>query len=131
MITGPVIPIVLVVVLCVVVILFICRKGVDMPLADLIKLLWQISFATGVTAATFAYLFLITFREVPPDNVQNSNIILGFLLGTALTTFLGYYFGTSQSTKARPTDLPPNTTTTQTVTETSKADLKGAKDQAP
>ncbi len=91
-----------------------------MKAIDYIKLIFMMVYAAGVTTATFAYLFAITFKAIPADNVQNSNIILGFLTGSAFTTFLTYYFGRSQSTGTTKSDdkLPPPTEFTQTTTAT-------------
>ena len=70
-----------------------------MTAIDFFKLIFMAIYATGVTVASFYYFFAITFNMVPEENIQNSNLILGFLLGSAISTFLGYYFGTSQSTR--------------------------------
>lgn len=78
-----------------------------MTVADVIKLIFMMVYAAGVTAASFYYFFAITFSPVPEDNIQNSNLILGFLFGSAISTFLGYYFGTSQSTRRTPEPEPP------------------------
>ncbi|MFA5928622.1 MAG: hypothetical protein WC838_04935 [Candidatus Margulisiibacteriota bacterium] len=69
-----------------------------MNILDIVKLVFMALYCTGVTIASFWYFFAITFTKIPEDNVQNSNLILGFLIGSAISTFLGYYFGTSQST---------------------------------
>ncbi len=91
-----------------------------MKAADIMKLIFMMLYATGVTTASFYYFFAITFSPVPEDNIQNSNLILGFLIGSAISTFLGYYFGMSQSTRSTKSDdkLPPPTEFTQTTTET-------------
>lgn len=47
--------------------------------------------------ASFLYMAAITFCEVPEANVNNANIILGFLISTALSTLVGFYFGASES----------------------------------
>jgi hypothetical protein len=92
--------------------------------ADFIKLIFMMIYSVGVTGASFWYFFKITFDKIPEDNVQNSNLILGFLIGSAISTFLGYYFGMSQSVR-RDDKQPPPTEFTQTVTRTeSGADPK-------
>lgn len=45
---------------------------------------------------SLTYMGLITFCIIPKENVNNSHIILGFLISTALTTIIGFYFGTSE-----------------------------------
>lgn len=84
--------------------------GEVMKAADIMKLIFMMFYATGVTIASFYYFFAITFNTVPEDNIQNSNLILGFLIGSAISTFLGYYFGMSQSTRTTKSDdkLPPS-----------------------
>lgn len=52
--------------------------------------------ATFLTGAAFIYMAAITFCEVPEANVNNANIILGFLISTALSTLIGFYFGASE-----------------------------------
>jgi hypothetical protein len=90
-----------------------------MKAADIMKLIFMMIYATGVTTASFYYFFAITFTPVPEDNIQNSNLILGFLIGSAISTFLGYYFGMSQSTRTGDKGSPP-TETTVTRTENAK-----------
>ena len=63
---------------------------------DIFKLVFKSLYAAGVTAASFWYFFKITFGTVPEDNMSSVNLILGFLIGAGLSTFYGYYFGTSQ-----------------------------------
>ncbi|MHB8123122.1 MAG: hypothetical protein ACYDG4_13310 [Desulfuromonadaceae bacterium] len=97
-----------------------------MQAIDIIKLVFMALYSSGVTAASFYFFFRVTFTAVPEDNQQYANLILGFLIGSAISTFLGYYFGTSQSTKVRPPDLPLPTEvrTTETRTTETKTDPK-------
>ncbi len=94
-----------------------------MKAADIMKLIFMMLYATGVTAASFYYFFAITFKTVPEDNIQNSNLILGFLIGSAISTFLGYYFGMSQSVR-RDDKTPPPTEFSQTTTRTESGEAK-------
>ena len=48
----------------------------------------------SITALT--YMAATTFLTVPEANVDKSNIILGFLITTALSTIIGFYFGSSE-----------------------------------
>jgi len=59
--------------------------------------------ATFLSAVSFLYLFAITFLEIPTANKDNVNIILGFLLGTAISTIIGFYFGDSDKTDKETT----------------------------
>lgn len=48
------------------------------------------------SVASFIYMGLITFCAVPEANINTANIILGFLISTALSTVVGFYFGASE-----------------------------------
>jgi hypothetical protein len=87
---------------------------------DTIKLIFMMVYCAGVTIASFVYFFAITFTIIPEDNIQNSNLILGFLIGSAISTFLGYYFGTSQSAIKTGEKIPPPTRTESTTTDLPK-----------
>lgn len=43
-----------------------------------------------------AYFFAVTFLPMPKDSQHYADIILGFLLGTAVATIIGYFFGNSK-----------------------------------
>lgn len=53
--------------------------------------------ATFFSSVSLIYLTAITFFQVPPENVDNAKVIMGFLLGTAIATILGFYFGDSET----------------------------------
>lgn len=55
--------------------------------------------AAFFTIAALLYMTAITFFTVPKENVNNANIILGFLISTVLATIIGFYFGTSEESK--------------------------------
>jgi hypothetical protein len=42
------------------------------------------------------YFFAVTFISVPPAGENFANIILGFLLGTAVSTIINFFFGSSE-----------------------------------
>jgi hypothetical protein len=48
----------------------------------------------GVISAI--YFFAVTFITVPPAGENFANIILGFLLGTAVSTIINFFFGSSE-----------------------------------
>ena len=84
----------------------------------LLKLLFMYFYATLVTVGAGVYIFKVTFNEIPKDNMQQMNLILGFLIGTALTTFIMYFYGGSQSSSAhndRDKTIPPGTVVSGTV----------------
>lgn len=101
-----------------------------MKTIDIMKLIFMAIYAAGVTAASFYFFFAIVFGKIPEDNQQYANLILGFLIGSGIPTFLGYYFGMSQSSTKVSNKLLSPTEFTQTTTETrteSKTDDPGVK----
>lgn len=52
--------------------------------------------AIFLTSTSLIYMTAITFCTVPKENINNANIILGFLLGTALAAIISFYFGASE-----------------------------------
>ena len=52
--------------------------------------------AAFFSVASFIYMAAITFISVPKENINNSNVILGFLLGTTLAAIISFYFGASE-----------------------------------
>lgn len=41
------------------------------------------------------YFYAVTFLEIGPTGENFANIILGFLLGTAVSTVINFFFGSS------------------------------------
>ena len=77
---------------------------------DKLKFYFMAFYASATTTAAFLYFFAVSFQTVPEDNVGNVNIILGFLLGTAITSFINYFFGSAMGTTRVRKDgqqLPP------------------------
>ncbi len=56
-----------------------------------LAVLWS-GFAMG-------YVIIITMTNIPEKNIRFADTILGFLLGTIVSTIMGYFFGSSQSSK--------------------------------
>lgn len=54
-------------------------------------------YASFITLATVVYIYFITFRDIPKDNVRFADTVLGFLLGTLLATIINFFFGSSAS----------------------------------
>jgi len=63
--------------------------------------------ATMVMLFSFVYFFVITLIPVPEQAIRIADTILGFLMGTAITTIIGYYFGASDenSRPQEPSDV--------------------------
>jgi hypothetical protein len=80
---------------------------------DKLKFYFMAFYSSGVTVASFVFFFAVSFRQVPEDNAGNVNIILGFLLGTAITSFINYFFGSAMgAARARKEGQQPPPTTT-------------------
>ena len=43
------------------------------------------------------YFYMVTFLPIPPASENFANIILGFLLGTAVSTIINFFFGSSDT----------------------------------
>jgi hypothetical protein len=57
--------------------------------------------ATFWSLTAVAYIFLITFTNIPEINVRFADTILGFLLGTVVATILNFFLGSSASSKEK------------------------------
>lgn len=57
--------------------------------------------ATFWSLTAVAYIFLITFTNIPELNVRFADTILGFLLGTVVATILNFFLGSSASSKEK------------------------------
>ncbi len=57
------------------------------------------NFAWFWSVGSMAYFFAITFGTVPSSGKDFGNIILGFLLGTAVATIISFFYGSSKSSK--------------------------------
>ena len=53
-------------------------------------------YAIGMTITSFVYFFTITLIELSDTQDTRANIILGFLLGTGLTTIIAFFYGTTK-----------------------------------
>ena len=62
-------------------------------------------FAWFWSVGSMAYFFAITFGTVPPSGKDFGNIILGFLLGTAVATIISFFYGSSKSSKDKSDTL--------------------------
>lgn len=50
-------------------------------------------------ATSVFYFFCVTFIILPEGGRDFANIILGFLLGTAVATIISFFYGSSKSSK--------------------------------
>lgn len=51
--------------------------------------------------ASSIYIAWITFGKIPQENTRFADTILGFVLGTAISSIFGYFYGTSRSSSAK------------------------------
>lgn len=56
-------------------------------------------FAWFWSVASCSYFVAVTFIPMPKDNTHFADIILGFLLGTAVATIISFFYGSSKSSK--------------------------------
>jgi len=59
--------------------------------------LWSV-FAIG-------YIILITTYSIPEKNLRFVDVVLGFIMGTVVSTLLNFFFGSSQSSKDKTKEL--------------------------
>jgi hypothetical protein len=57
--------------------------------------------ATFWSLTAVAYIFLITFTNIPEINIRFADTILGFLLGTVVATILNFFLGSSAGSKEK------------------------------
>lgn len=62
-------------------------------------------FAIMWSVFSMVYFGLVTFIELPKDGVNFANIILGFLLGTAVAAIFNFFYGSSQGSKDKTKEL--------------------------
>ena len=56
-------------------------------------------FAIGWSLASASYIAAITFGNIPADNIRFADTILGFLLGTLISTIVQFFYGSSSSSR--------------------------------
>jgi len=56
-------------------------------------------FTAAWSVFAMAYFAFVTFGNVPESGVRMADTILGVLIGTVLTGFFNFYFGSSKSSK--------------------------------
>lgn len=62
-------------------------------------------FAMGWSIFSMIYFVMVTFIDLPKDGVNFANIILGFLLGTAIAAIFNFYYGSSQGSKDKNKEI--------------------------
>ena len=72
------------------------------------------------SVVVFIYIFLVTFCEIPKENVRYVDTIIGFLMGTVVTTVINYFLGSSKSSNDKNVLLNNNTPNSTTVNFTTE-----------
>jgi len=62
----------------------------------------NIRYAMAIMAAAFLYICGITFGPVTETGNEHAKTVVGFILGTGLTTLIGYYWGGSKKYPPSP-----------------------------
>lgn len=62
-------------------------------------------YAGVMSLVVTIYIFVVTFATIPEKNVRFVDVVLGFMLGTTLSTVINFLFGTSQGSKAKDNRL--------------------------
>jgi len=62
----------------------------------------NIKYAMSIMAVAFAYLFAVTFIPISVAGNEHAKTIVGFIMGTALSTFINYYWGNSKTKQPDP-----------------------------
>ena len=72
---------------------------------DLFSKRFNYYFAMAWSLFSMFYFMMVTFVDLPDDGVNFANIILGFLLGTAIAAIFNFYYGSSQGSKDKTKDI--------------------------
>ncbi|CAB5207265.1 hypothetical protein UFOVP183_55 [uncultured Caudovirales phage] len=62
---------------------------------DLFSKRFLMYFAIGWSVCAVVYIACITFAAIPPANIRFADTILGFVLGTIVSTLLNFFFGSA------------------------------------
>jgi hypothetical protein len=57
--------------------------------------------ASYLLIVSTVYVGYITFGTIPPDNVRFADVILGFLLGTVISSVINFFLGSSRSAQTK------------------------------
>jgi hypothetical protein len=71
------------------------QRATDMYMADDSTKKFAQNYAWFITVVSFAYFFVVSFAPIDNHNRDFINIILGFLIGTAVNSLIRFFFGSS------------------------------------
>ena len=71
------------------------QRATDMYMNDESTRKFSQQFAWALTGASFLYFFMVSFMPIDNHNRDFINIILGFLIGTAVNSLIRFFYGSS------------------------------------
>lgn len=74
-------------------------------------------FAIAWSLFAMIYLLCITFVELPASSQRYADTVLGFLLGTIIATIIGFFYGTSHSSKGKDSTITQLTDAVKSITK--------------
>ena len=75
------------------------QRATDMYMSDESTRKFSQQYAWFLTATSFLYFFLVSFMPVENRNRDFINIILGFLIGTAVNSLIRFFYGSSNKSQ--------------------------------
>lgn len=75
------------------------QRATDMYMKDEGTRKFSQNFAWFLTVVSFLYFFLVSFMPVDNHNRDFINIILGFLIGTAVNSLIRFFYGSSNKSQ--------------------------------
>jgi hypothetical protein len=75
------------------------QRATDMYMADDSTKRFTQQYAWFLSIVTFAYFFIVSFVSIENKNRDFVNIILGFLIGTALNSLIRFFYGSSNKSQ--------------------------------
>ena len=75
------------------------QRATDMYMGDDSTKKFTQHYAWFLSIVTFAYFFIVSFVQIENKNRDFVNIILGFLIGTALNSLIRFFYGSSNKSQ--------------------------------
>ena len=75
------------------------QRATDMYMGDDSTKRFTQQYAWFLSIVTFAYFFIVSFVHIENKNRDFVNIILGFLIGTALNSLIRFFYGSSNKSQ--------------------------------
>ena len=75
------------------------QRATDMYMKDESTKKFSQYYAWFLTVASFIYFFMVSFAPVDNHNRDFVNIILGFLIGTAVNSLIRFFYGSSNKSQ--------------------------------